>query len=87
MGEVNPQGFAAPFAKVFNKFQEMQVKVKSFTYKHSEEKDDSCIIIIEDTDVTLPDQEEFQEGASLYVNWGYIDGDKYQKHMPISFLF
>ena len=78
--EVHPEGFGAPFAKVFNDSREMQVKVKNFTYSHDEEKDDSCTISIEDTDVTLPDKEEFQEGAKLHVIWGYVVDNWDRRH-------
>lgn len=74
MSKINPFGYGAPVVKVYTSKDEIVEKITSFSYKHSEDADEECEIVIESDKVTLPDREEFKEGAKLYVVWGYING-------------
>lgn len=74
MSNVNPTGLGSPIVKIFTSKNEIVERVVDFYYKHSEEADDECVIVLEGKDVNFPDKEEFQEGAKLFVEWGYSDG-------------
>lgn len=45
-----------------------------FKYKFSEEDDDVCEIKIQSSNVKLADKPEYQEGQTLKVSWGYLNG-------------
>ena len=71
---VNTRGYGAPFVFAITSKGTFVEKIKDFSYRHSEEKDDEATIVIETVDANLPDKPEYQEGAKLKVVWGYITG-------------
>lgn len=66
------KGSGAPYIRVYTSLGEITSKITSFSYKYSQEEDDTCQLRVEEKDVNLPDRVEFQEGAILKVVWGYL---------------
>lgn len=73
-------GTGAPYVKFFFQGKEIQERVESFKYKHSEEDDECCEVNIRRDDRNAPDLPEFQEGAQWSVLWGYIGGNQSRVH-------
>lgn len=67
-------GFGSPYVKLWGQSgKELTDIVTSFTYVHSEEEDDECVIVLESqNDTTFPDNPDYQDGKAMRVQWGYM---------------
>lgn len=73
-------GYGSVFARVLNEQgEELDLKLRRFTYTHSERADDISIIVAEDMSPDFVDLPDLQEGKALYLVWGYVNGDIAEK--------
>lgn len=75
----NQPGLSAPYVRVFTSAGEVRGTVTNFSYRYSQEKDDVAQIRIQSSDVNLADYPEYQEGAKLIIEWGFLGEQIYTK--------
>ena len=78
-----PQGYGAPFIKVFYNGLELTQNFTKLTYVYDEEGDDDTTLLFETTRREDADLPQFQPKAELTVIWGFIQGNTKKRKLYI----